>query len=87
MLSWLTSLAAHVSFRRKATEKELQSLPMRSRLGMWGSVLGFTLVTVAILRTWWDSRVNLVSGITYLALFSVAYAVMRKIRRPSTILP
>jgi len=87
MLSWLTSLAAHVSFRRRATEKELLSLPMRSRLGMWGSVLGFALVTTAVLRTWWDSRVNLVSGVAYLALFSVAYAVMRKIRRPSTILP
>ena len=60
---------------------------MRSRLGMWGSVLGFTLVTVAILRTWWDSRVNLVSGVAYLALFSVAYLVMRKIRRPSTMVP
>ncbi len=87
MLSWLTSLAAHVSFRRRATAAELGSLPMRSPLGMWGSVLGFTLVTAAILRTWWDSRINLVSGVTYLALFSVAYAVMRKVRRPSTILP
>jgi hypothetical protein len=67
--------------------EELRSLRMRSQLGMWGSLLGFTLVTAAILRTWWDSCVNLVCGVAYLALFSVAYAVMRNIRRPSTILP
>jgi len=85
MLSWLVSLAAHVSFRRQARSEELSSLPMRSPLGAWGSVLGFTLVAAAVLRTWWDSRVNLVSGLAYLALFSLAYSVVRKLRRQSTI--
>jgi L-asparagine transporter-like permease len=86
MLSWLVSLAAHVSFRRRSSPQELQSLPMRSPLGAAGSMLGFALVCAAVLRTWWDSRVNLISGLAYLALFSAAYAVMRKARRRSTII-
>jgi amino acid transporter, AAT family len=78
MLSWLVSLAAHVSFRQRTSQEELRSLPMQSPLGAWGSILGFVLVCAAVLRTWWDSRVNLICGLAYLGLFSVGYAVMRK---------
>jgi L-asparagine transporter-like permease len=77
MLSWLVSLAAHFSFRRQATPEQLASLPMRSPIGGWGSVLGLALVSCAILKTWWDSRISLVSGVSYLLLLSAAYAVMK----------
>jgi hypothetical protein len=50
---------------------------MRSPLGAWGSVLGLTLVTAAILKTWWDSRVSLVSGLSTLLLLTVAYMFLR----------
>ena len=51
--------------------------PMRSPLGVWGSVLGFTLVTAAVLKTWWDSRVSLLSGVSTLLLLTVAYGLLR----------
>ena len=73
MLSWLVSLAAHISCRRRMSSSQVNSLPMRSPLGAWGSVLGLTLVTAAILKTWWDSRVSLISGVSNLLLLTVAY--------------
>ena len=73
MLSWLVSLAAHISCRRRMSSSQVNSLPMRSPLGAWGSVLGLTLVTAAILKTWWDSRVSLISGVSTLLLLTVAY--------------
>ena len=77
MLSWLVSLAAHISCRRRMSSNQVNSLPMRSPLGAWGSVLGLTLVTAAILKTWWDSRVSLVSGLSTLLLLTVAYMFLR----------
>ena len=77
MLSWLVSLAAHISFRRRTSAGQIAALPMRSPLGAWGSVLGLTLVTAAVLRTWWDSRVSLISGLATLAVLSLAYAFLR----------
>jgi amino acid transporter, AAT family len=77
MLSWWVSLAAHVSFRRRMSSGQLTALPMRSPLGVWGSVLGFTLVTAAVLKTWWDSRVSLLSGLSTLLLLTVAYMFLR----------
>jgi L-asparagine transporter-like permease len=73
MLSWLVSLAAHVSFRKRMSSAQLAALPMRSPLGAYGSMLGFTLVTVAVLKTWWDSRVSLLSGVSTLLLLTIAY--------------
>src|SRR5580704_5742279 len=61
MLSWLVSLAAHISFRRRTNSSQLSRLPMRSPLGAWGSIVGLALVIAAVLKTWWDSRVSLVS--------------------------
>jgi AAT family amino acid transporter len=77
MLSWWVSLAAHVSFRRRISSGQLAALPMRSPLGIWGSVLGFTLVTAATLKTWWDSQVSLLSGMSTLLLLTAAYLFLR----------
>jgi AAT family amino acid transporter len=77
MLSWWVSLAAHVSFRRRMGSSQVTALPMRSPLGVWGSVLGFTLVTAAILKTWWDSRVSLLSGLATLLILTVTYVFLR----------
>jgi len=77
MLSWWVSLAAHVSFRRRMSSGQLAALPMRSPLGIWGSVLGFSLVTAATLKTWWDSQVSLLSGMSTLLLLTVAYLFLR----------
>jgi amino acid transporter, AAT family len=77
MLSWLVSLAAHVSFRRRMSSGQVSAIPMRAPLGAWGSMLGLTLVTAAVLRTWWDSRVSLLSGLATLLILTVAYLILR----------
>src|SRR5207253_9058002 len=77
VLWWLVGLAASFSVRGQATPEPLASLPMRSPIGGWGSVLGLALVSCASLKTWWDSRISLVSGVSYLPLLSAAYAVMK----------
>src|SRR5580693_836554 len=58
ILSWIVSLAAHVSFRWRLTPQQVAALPMRSPLGMWGSVLGFILATITVLHTLFASRIN-----------------------------
>jgi L-asparagine transporter-like permease len=82
MLSWLVSLAAHVSFRRRMPSAQVAALPMRSPLGAWGSTLGFTLVTAAILKTWWDSRVSLLSGVSTLLILTAAYLFLKSTNPP-----
>jgi L-asparagine transporter-like permease len=77
MLAWLVSLAAHISFRKQISSTQVAALPMRSPLGAWGSMLGLTLVTVAILKTWWDSRISLLSSIFTLLILTAAYLVLR----------
>jgi AAT family amino acid transporter len=82
MLAWLVSLAAHISFRRRASSDQLAALPMRSPLGAWGSILGLTLVTAAVLKTWWDSRVSLISGLSTLLILTAAYVFLRSSNQP-----
>jgi amino acid transporter, AAT family len=77
MLSWLVSLAAHISFRRGLDAEGISKLPMRSPLGSSGSVLGLVLVAATVLKGWWDSRVNLISGVSLLAGLTLAYFVIR----------
>jgi L-asparagine transporter-like permease len=77
MLSWLVSLAAHISFRKQMSPAQIKALPLHSPLGASGSMLGLTLVTAAILKTWWDSRVSLLSGLSTLLLLTLAYAFLR----------
>lgn len=73
ILSWVVSLAAHISFRRRATPAEIADLPLRSPLGGWGSVIGLTVICAVILKGWYDSGVNAVCGVLYLILLTAAY--------------
>lgn len=83
MLSWLVSLAAHVALRRRTDAQEIAALPLRSPTGAWGSAVGFTVVVAATLKTWWDSHVNLFSGVLYLVLLTAAYFLIRQTRSRS----
>lgn len=85
MLSWVVSLAAHISFRKRTSSDQLSKLPLRSPLGIWGSIVGLALVTATVLKGWWDSPVNFASGVTYLVVFSAAYIVIKRFRPNSTI--
>jgi AAT family amino acid transporter len=77
ILSWVVSLAAHVVFRRRMESGEIARLPMRSPLGAWGSGVGLVVVVATIAKGWWDSPVNLVSGILYLVVLSIAYYLIK----------
>jgi L-asparagine transporter-like permease len=81
LLSWLVSLAAHVRFRQTASAGEVAALPRRSPLGAAGSAVGFALIVLAILRTWWDSRMSFASGVGYLIVLNAAYLMLRTLRR------
>jgi L-asparagine transporter-like permease len=81
LLSWLVSLAAHVRFRRRATASDLARLPWRSPLGAAGSTIGFALVVLAIVKTWWDSRLSFVSGVVYLIVLNAVYLLVRNSHR------
>ena len=83
LLSWIVSLAAHISFRRRITATAAAALPMRSPLGGWGSVIGLVVVLASVAKTWWDSQVNLISGVALLAGLTVAYAAIKYSRRQS----
>jgi len=77
LLSYLISLAAHVSFRRRAKPQELSALPLRSPLGMWGSVAGFIGMFAVLLQAWMHPLVNLWSGLACLGVLTAAYLVLR----------
>ncbi len=81
ILSWLVSLAAHVNFRRRHSPQELDALPLRSPLGTWGSMLGFALVSAALLQTWLSPIVNLWSGLSCFAALSLAYFLISRVRQ------
>ena len=84
ILSWLVSLAAHISFRRRHSPEEIAALPLRSPLGKWGSILGFVLVSAALLQTCLYPRVNLWSGLACLALLVVAFVLAKPHREPAS---
>jgi L-asparagine transporter-like permease len=77
ILSWVISLAAHISFRRHASSSDLQALPLKSPLGIGGSIVGLALIVFTILKGWWDSRVNLISGVVYLILLTAAFFILK----------
>lgn len=81
LLSWIVSLAAHISFRRRLSAEEAKALPARSPLGAWGSVIGLAVVLAAIAKTWWDSRVNLMTGLALLIGLTLAYAAIKRWRK------
>jgi len=80
MLSWVVSLAAHVAFRRRMKPEDLKTLPLHSPFGGWGSAVGFTVVCAVILKGWWDSRVNLISGVLYLLFLTLAWWMIKASR-------
>jgi L-asparagine transporter-like permease len=81
ILSWLVSLAAHISFRRRRKPEDLAALPLRSPLGKWGSIVGFILVTIALFQTWLYPIMNLWSGLACLGVLVLAYAVAKQHRK------
>jgi L-asparagine transporter-like permease len=83
ILSWFVSLAAHVSFRSRITPEQAAALPVRSPLGGWGSAIGFVIIAAAVLKTWWDSRVNLITGLAYLVALTIIYFLIRTARTTS----
>jgi amino acid transporter, AAT family len=84
LLSWLVTLMAHARFRRRATPAELSRLPRRSPLGATGSIVGFVLVVLAIVKTWWDSPLSFASGVVYLIVLNGLYLLLRKPGRQAT---
>jgi len=77
ILSWLVSLLAHISFRQRHSREELAALPLRSPLGLWGSVLGFFAVATALFETWLHPLVNLWSGLALLAALTLTFQLLR----------
>ncbi len=82
MLSWIVSLAAHISFRRRITPEQAAAIPAKSPLKGWGSVIGLTVVLAAIGKTWYDSRINLISGVSFLIGLTVLYFLLRPRTQP-----
>jgi L-asparagine transporter-like permease len=80
IFSWVISLAAHVSFRWRLTREQVAALPMRSPLGVWGSMLGFVLVCVAVLHTLFASRVNQLGGLFFFLVLTIAYFLLKPLR-------
>jgi L-asparagine transporter-like permease len=76
MLSWIISLAAHINFRRRITADQIAEIPARSPLGQWGSIIGLAVVLASIAKTWWDSQINLIAGITFLIALTVLYFLL-----------
>ena len=81
IVSWVVSLAAHVSFRRRLTPQQIAALPMLSPLGVWGSMLGFVLVSIAVIHTLFSSRVNAVGGLIFFAALTIAYLLLKRRRQ------
>jgi amino acid transporter, AAT family len=84
IFSWVVSLAAHVSFRRKLTREQIATLPLRSPLGAWGSMLGFVLVSAAVIQTLHASRMNEIGGLVFFAGLTVAYFILKRKREHSS---
>jgi amino acid transporter, AAT family len=80
IFSWVVSLAAHISFRRRLTPQQVAALPMRSPLGIWGSMLGFVLVSVAIIHTLLASRINQLGGLVFFVGLTAAYLLLKRRR-------
>src|ERR1700687_2321663 len=83
ILSWLVSLAAHISFRHRRKPEDLAALPLRSPLGKWGSIAGLILVTIALIQTSLYPIMNLWSAMALLAVLILSYALAKKHRPPT----
>jgi AAT family amino acid transporter len=74
---WVISLAAHISFRRRLTKQQIAALPLRSPLGIWGSVLGFLLASAFIIQTLRSSRINQLGGLVFFVGLTAAYLLLK----------
>jgi amino acid transporter, AAT family len=81
ILSWIVSLAAHISFRKRTSPQDLRALPLQSPLGVWGSAIGFAVVCSVVLKGWWDSPVNRLSGVLYLTFLTLAWWLIKSDRK------
>src|SRR5258708_7466128 len=84
IFSWIVSLAAHISFRWRLTPELVAKLPMRSPLGIWGSIVGFVLVPVAVLHPLFATSVNEIGGFAFFAVLSVAYLLLKRRRQAAS---
>jgi L-asparagine transporter-like permease len=77
IVGMLVALAAHVSFRTRHSAEELAKLPLRSPLGRWGSILGFTMFAISLEQAWQHPIMNLWSGLTCLGVLILAYMIAK----------
>ncbi len=80
IFSWVVSLAAHVSFRRRLTPADVAALPMRSPLGIWGSIIGVVLASAVVLHTLFATRINAIGGLVFFAALTAAYRFLKRRR-------
>ncbi len=78
IFSWVVSLAAHISFRSRLTQQQVANLPMRSRLGIWGSIAGFVMATIAVIHTLCASHANEIGGFVFFVVLSGAYLLLKQ---------
>ena len=78
---WVVSLAAHIRFRWGLTPQEASALPMRSPLGVWGSVVGFVLASAFIVQTLRSSRMNQFGGLVFFVALTIAYFLLKRRRK------
>jgi len=83
IFSWVVSLAAHISFRRRLSPAQIAALPMLSPLGIWGSIIGFVLTCAAVLHTLFATRINAIGGFTFFAALTAAYLFLKRSRKSS----
>jgi amino acid transporter, AAT family len=77
ILAWIVSLAAHINFRRQLTAAQTAEIPSPSPLGKWGSIIGLLVIVASTAKTWWDSRINLIAGVTFLIALTILYYLLR----------
>ncbi len=78
IFSWVVSLAAHISFRRRLTPAKVAALPMHAPLGIWGSIIGFVLASATVLHTLFATRINAIGGLVFFAALTAAYLVLKR---------
>jgi amino acid transporter, AAT family len=81
IFSWVVSLAAHISFRRRLTPAKVAALPMRAPLGIWGSIIGFVLASATVLHTLFATRINAIGGLIFFAGLTAAYLALKRSRQ------
>jgi L-asparagine transporter-like permease len=81
IFSWVVSLAAHISFRRRLTPQQRAAMPMRSPLGIWGSIVGVILASATVIHTFFATRINAIGGTIFFAALTAAYIYLKQRRQ------